>query len=207
MTRFGIIRLVFAGIIACISVSPLPAYAQFSDSYEFLKAVEELDGAKATELLEKPGSTLVNTRDISTGRTGLHIVSQKGDVTWAGFLIKRGANADIRDKEGATALMVAVNYRNYDVAELLLKLRADPNISNNSGETPLIRAVQLGDLALVRLLLKEGANPDRVDNLAGQSARDYASNDPRKYTILEAIEKSGETEPEPEIKIFGPKLN
>ena len=207
MVRFGFVRFAIAVISITGLAMPFAAHAQFSQGYEFLEAVEKRDGAKATELLDKPGSTIVNARNYSSGETALHIVAQRNDTTWTGFLLKRGADPNIRDKQGVSPLMVAVSYRNIDVVEILLRVGAKVDLQNSAGETPLIRAVQLGDLALVRMLLKKGADPDKVDSLAGQSARDYATNDSRKSTILEAIEKSGEAEAEPDIKIFGPKLN
>jgi len=43
-----------------------PAMAQFSDSYNFLKAVRESDGDEAMKYLNKPGAPVLNTRDPST---------------------------------------------------------------------------------------------------------------------------------------------
>ena len=40
---------------------------------------------------------------------------------------------------------------------------------------------------MVKLLLDAGADPDRTDNVAGYSARDYASRDPRSRDILKLI--------------------
>lgn len=185
---------------------PVAAHAQFSDSYTFLKAVRERDGDKATQMLNEPGSTIVNTKDITSGETALHIVTARRDLTWMGFLLQRGANPNARDKDGVTPLMLATNLRFVDGVETLLSRKAQVDATNNSGETALIRAVQLRDLAMVRLLLKNGANPDKQDTIAGQSARDYANGDFRNPQILEAItasdkdRKAGTNTP----KVFGP---
>ena len=45
----------------------VPAAAQFSDGYNFLKAVRDRDVQKAKALIDKPGSTLVNSRDVTSG--------------------------------------------------------------------------------------------------------------------------------------------
>lgn len=187
---------------------PSGAQAQFSDSYNFLKAVRERDGTKATDLLNEPGSTIVNTRELSTGTTALHIVVERRDTTWIAFLLQKGADPNIADKQGTTPLMLATMLRYPDGAEALLKKKARVDEANNSGETPLIRAVQLRDIAMVRLLLENGADPDHVDSIAGQSARDYASGDARAASILAEIEKNdekraGTARPE---KVFGPSL-
>lgn len=199
-------RLWIAALAALALLVPAAASAQFSDSYNFLKAVRDRDGDKATKALNDPGSTVVNTRDLSTGETALHIVTARRDLTWMGFLLQRGANPNARDKNGVTPLMVATTLRFVDGAETLLSRKAKVDDPNNSGETALIRAVQLRDLAMVRLLLKNGANPDKQDTIAGQSARDYAKGDFRNPQILEAItsndkeRKQGAETP----KVFGP---
>jgi uncharacterized protein len=58
------------------------AHAQFSDSYNFLKAVKERKGDEAEKFLSEPGTVIVNTRDSTTGETALHIVIQRRDSTW-----------------------------------------------------------------------------------------------------------------------------
>ncbi|MGI4881542.1 MAG: hypothetical protein ACRYG4_29110, partial [Janthinobacterium lividum] len=85
--RAGIIALViFAGF------SAVPASAQFSDSYNFIKAVRDKDADKARKLLDAPGTTVVNVREPATGDAGIHIVVRSRDLPWLGFLIQ--ANAD-----------------------------------------------------------------------------------------------------------------
>ena len=152
-----------------------PAGAQmFSEGYQFLKAVKERDGEAVTNALNEPGTTIVNARDISSGETALHIVTERRDALWIKFLANRGANPNIRDKKGVSPLQVAVRLGYTEGVEALIEAGADININDTAGETPLIAAVHRRDSALVRLLLEKGANPDRTDN-SGRSARDYAS--------------------------------
>ncbi|HEY9090153.1 MAG TPA: ankyrin repeat domain-containing protein [Parasphingorhabdus sp.] len=185
---------------------PGTASAQFSDSYNFLKAVKERDGEEATNFLNEPGSTIVNTRDISTGETALHIVVARRDSTWTAFLLQKDANPNVKDKSGTTPLMLATSLRFVEGARVLLDKNANVNEPNNRGETPLIRAVQLRDTEMVRLLLKHGADPDRTDTLAGLSARDYAARDRRASAILADIEKADkEQKPEAAGRFFGPE--
>jgi uncharacterized protein len=183
-------RSLFPAALAIAAlVAPVAAQAQFSESYNFLKAVKERDGAKVTEFLNKPGSgaVIVNTRDGSTGETALHIVAAGRDSLWLGFMLQRGANPDMRDGKGNTALMIATQLGWTDGMRILLAKRASVDLTNSSGETPLIRAVQNRDLASVRVLLAAGANPNKVDNAAGLSARDYATRDPRSGAILKEL--------------------
>lgn len=183
-----------------------PAAAQFSDSYNFLKAVKDRDGEEATKFLNRPGTVIVNTRDSSTGQTALHIVAARRDATWLGFLLQKGANPDLRDKQGVTPLMLATQLRFIDGVRVLLSKKAKVDETNNQGETALIRAVQLRDSELTRILLAGGADPDLPDTLAGLSARDYASRDRRAASVLAEIEKADiKKEPESKGRFFGPQ--
>ncbi len=197
----------YALILAAFSlVAPDAANAQFSTSYNFLKAVKDRDGTEATKFLNEPGTVIVNTKDLSTGETALHIVVARRDATWTGFLLQKGANPNVRDKSGTTPLMLATRLRFIEGARVLLQKKADVNQTNNRGETALIRAVQLRDSEMTRLLLKNGADPDRTDTLAGLSARDYATRDRRASAILAEIEKADkEKKPETTGRFFGPE--
>ncbi len=188
--------------LAIIAVAaPTIAAAQFSDSFNFLKAVRDKDGAKVMDILNKPGSVIVNTRDPSTGETALHIVTQRRDPAWLAFLLQKGANPDLRDSKGNTALLEAAQIGWAEGVQMLLAERAGVDIANASGETPLIVAVQSRDLPTVRLLLAVGANPNRPDNAAGLSARDYAARDSRATAILKEIQ---EAKPVAKREIAGP---
>ncbi|SIN60164.1 Ankyrin repeat-containing protein [Parasphingorhabdus marina DSM 22363] len=198
------ILLALFGLLA-LSI-PASAQAQFSESYNFLKAVKDRDGEEASKFLNRPGTVIVNTRDRSTGETALHIVVARRDSTWLAFLLQKGANPNIRDKSGTTPLMLATQLRFVDGARLLLAKKADVNQSNNQGETALIRAVQLRDTEMVRVLLQKGADPDRVDTLAGLSARDYATRDRRAAAVLSEIEKAdAKKKPASNDRFFGPE--
>lgn len=187
---------------ACVGAFAAPATAQFSQSYNLIDAVKDRDAAKAKEVLDKPGSTAVNTLDEQTGETALQIVTRARDLGWMAFLLQNGAQPDVRDRHGNTALMIAVQIGYDQGAELLLGQGANVNATNNRGETPLIMAVHNHDLALARTLLEVGANPRQTDTVAGMSARDYAERDPRSATILKLID-SIKVAP-PSHKVAGP---
>lgn len=175
-----------------------PAHAQFSDSYKFLDAVRKKEGDKVTEALNEPGTQIVNTKDYTTGQTGLHIVVARRDLVWVQFLIAKGANVNARDNRGVTPLVLACEMGFLEGVDELIKSGARIDEANNTGETPLISAVHRKDLAMVRMLIKAGANPDRPDN-SGRSARDYAALD-KGSPVLGELEKASK-----EAKATGPK--
>jgi ankyrin repeat protein len=101
-------------------------------------------------------------------------------------------------------MILAVNSGFAEGVSILITYRANVNLANSAGETPLIRAVQLRDMETVRILLDAKADPDQTDIIAGLSARDYASQDPRMPT---AIAKALAAAPRSETKaVAGPKL-
>ena len=179
-----------AAVGAALMVAAAPAAAQFSDSYNFLTAVREADGEKASKALQGSGSTIVNTRDYSTGETALAITIKRRDLNWSSFLLSRGADPNVRDTRGNAPLHIAAQLGFQQGAELLLGRRAHVNLTTNSGETPLIIAVQQRNAAMVRLLLAHGADPGLPDRIAGKSARDYAVDDPRAAAVLKIIDES-----------------
>lgn len=179
----GILVTLLAGAVLTAS----PAQAQFSAGWKFLEAVRKKDGTKVEEALNEPGSTIVNTRDVTTGRTALHIVTERRDLTWMSFLIGRGANVNLRDAQGVTPLQLASNLGFIEGMELLVQSKARIDDPNDAGETPLISAVHRRNTAMARLLLQAGADPDRKDN-SGRSARDYATLDGAAGGMLAEIQ-------------------
>lgn len=180
-------RWMLLPLVAGMIVTSMPAQAQFSDSYKFLEAIRKRDGEKVNDLLNQPGTNIVNTRDLSSGESALHIVTGKRDISWMTFLIQKGANVNARDQRGVTPLVLAANLGFVEGVELLISVKAKVDDPNDAGETPLISAVHSRNIALIRLLLTAGANPDRADN-SGRSARDYAALDGRNSPLLAEIE-------------------
>ena len=175
-----------AAVAMAAFLMPLALHAQFSDSYNFLKAVKDRDGSETTKILGKPGN-IVNTHDSSSGETVLHILAHDRDLTWMGFMLAKGAKPDERDNRGDTPLGIATQLNWTEGVELLLKYGASIDLANSNGETPLIIATHNDDVALVRLLLEMGANPDKTDHISGTSARTYARQNTRDPALAEAF--------------------
>ncbi len=148
-----------------------------------------------------PGSTVINAKD-GNGDGALHIVTRGRDRVWLGFLLGKGARADLANKEGNSALMLASQLGWLEGAQLLVRFKANVNQANSRGETPLIFAVHNRDVAMTRLLVGMGANPKRADSVAGYSALDYARQDKRAAAVLKLLEAA----PAPSKPVSGPKL-
>lgn len=200
-----IASVLVAGLLAALAIQPVAAQL-YSEGYEFLQAVKDRDGDVATEMLNQPGTQIINTRDITTGDTGLHLVVQRRDTLWVRFLLQRGANPNVRNNEGLTPLQLATRLSFIEGVEELIKKGAQVNVADSQGETPLISAVHQRDVPLVRELLAQGADPDRNDN-SGRSARDYmelmTGNSLMRREFELADEKRGE---QPTQQNYGPSF-
>jgi len=198
--KSGVSRAMLCGAMLACAV---PAMAQFSDSYNFLKAVRDGNGDDAMKYLSKPGAPVLNTRDPGTGETALHISIKTHADNWVGFLLNKGANTEIKDHQGNTPLHDAALFGDQTALTYLIGMKARVNATNNNGETPLILAVHRKDIDAVRLLVDGGADPKIQDTIAGKSALDYAKQDPR----LSAIQKIMEDAKAPPKKVVsGPVL-
>ncbi len=186
-SRQGALVRILAPVLAAAVCMAAPAQAQMSQSYKFLEAVRKKDGNAVEQALNEPGTTIVNTRDATSGQTALHIVTARRDLTWMSYLLAKGANVNARDGRGVTPLQLASGLGFVEGIELLVGQKARVDDPNDAGETPLISAVHRRDPAMMRILLKAGANPDRADN-SGRSARDYARLDARGASLLAEIE-------------------
>lgn len=184
------IRLMLAATLltpalACVAV---PAFAQGqSEGYKFLSAVRDAKNNDVLEMLGRPGSNIINTRDVTSGEGALHIVIKRSDEVYLRFLLQKGADANLRDGKGNTPLLLAVTLGQTNMIPILTAAGANPNLANSAGETPLIRAVQRRDVGMIRTLLAEGADPDQADIMAGMSARDYAKQDGRNPVVTKLL--------------------
>lgn len=195
-------RLLALALGSFVLVATPLAAQQRSDGSKFLEAVRKRDGDTATQLLDEPGTTIVNARDLTTGETGLHAVVERRDLTWVRFLLQRGANPNIADRNGVTPLQIAVQLGFVDGVERLVAGGSDVDVRNSTGETPLIIAILRRDIPVIEMLVSKGASLDRSDN-SGRTARDYAAqmNDSR---VLAAIEKA-EADRGAKAETYGPK--
>jgi ankyrin repeat protein len=80
------------------------------------------------------------------------------------ILVKHGADPNVRDANGNTALLVAAATGASDSASALLKAGADIHAANAAGDTPLHVAIRNDRLRVVEILLGAGADPARVNH-------------------------------------------
>lgn len=95
----------------------------------------------------------------------LHLVHCKGQSETAKLLVECGANIDLRDNKGHTALHLAALKGQLDTVKFLTKNRdRDMNVIDNNGRTSLHLAASKGQLEIVKLLVECGANVNIRDS-------------------------------------------
>jgi len=124
------------------------------------------------------------------GYTALMGAARGASLEVIRFLLAHGAQAELADKRGYTALHWAVAQPVRDASRqvaclsALLDAGAAPNAQNEEGITPLMNAAWFGCLESVRELLRRGADPLLRDN-KGKTARDAASE--RRHKDVEQL--------------------
>ena len=106
-----------------------------------------------------------NNESPQNGRTPLMIASRYGQLDAMTFLIKQGANVNLQDKEGETALHYAVDGSDVscEVLSCLIENGANFDAFSNSGCTPLMKAIHNQLIQVVTYLIEHGANIDLQD--------------------------------------------
>lgn len=191
-------------IALALTVTAVPAVAQQqSESYKFLSAIEKEDGKVVTTMIETPGSTIINTKAVTTGKGALHILVGHSGTLYMQYLLQHKADPNIRDSKGNTPLMLAALAGREDLVDLLLTYKANINLANQSGQTALILAVNTRNEPIARTLLAKGADPDQTDNMAGLSARAYALRDSRNPAMVALFKDAPKR---PRAQVSGPKF-
>jgi ankyrin repeat protein len=150
-------------------------------------AVIEKDTAKIEELLQS--GVDINTQHPSSGTTVLMIASSYYYYDhMVEYLISKGANVNLKDKEGKTPLLWASS-NSFENAKILISKGAKVNEAANDGMTPFLQAtlgVSSGKvpIEMCELLRKNGANINA--ELKRQSAL--------KWTALHYAAANGDAE-------------
>jgi ankyrin repeat protein len=147
----------------------------------------------------------VNTIN-NLGQTPLILAAkhmENGRTACIKLLIDFGADTNITDKYGYTALMYAFKHlwgaweKDYQAIALLLKAKANPNIVlkdirwdgyERDWQMPLHFAADKNDLELAQLLLAHNASTDSVDKY-GRKPIDYAKSSDAMKQLLTVFEK------------------
>jgi len=102
-------------------------------------------------------------------------------------LLKKKADVNATQRDGATALHWAVYHDDAEAADLLLRAGAKPNLANRTGMTPLAMAALYGNPTLIDRLLKAGADAKAVGP-NGETMLMYAARNGRPEAVKLLVE-------------------
>ncbi|HEX9997755.1 MAG TPA: ankyrin repeat domain-containing protein [Abditibacterium sp.] len=105
------------------------------------------------EFLVRAGAN-INAREEEMGRTPLIEAALYGKTEIASYLLKAGADIEICDESGETALHKSVHNEQIEMASLLLNAGAYRNAQNLNGQTPFDLSV-VNPISKVRKLLEK----------------------------------------------------
>ena len=100
------------------------------------------------------------------------------------LLLARGANVDVPDSSGYTALLLASAGGKIEVFKLLLTSGADIEQPDNYGNTPLILAASGRKYNRIVPLLEAGADVTATNNI-GETALDHLRDHPSMLELCE----------------------
>ncbi len=133
--------------------SPKPAPDR--KTVRVLEALRKGD-RKTVETILNDDRNIINKRG-ADGATPLMVAALYSEPALVRLLLERGADPNLKNDAGATALMWAVD--DLEKSRLLVEHGADVNAQSGDGRTPLmIAAAQFGAAPVIKLLLDHGAN-------------------------------------------------
>jgi ankyrin repeat protein len=134
---------------------------------------------------------------------GFFKAAETGNVSEVNRFLEQGVNVNAKDKDGNTALILALANDRQEVVNAIIEKGAEVNAKNFNDDTPLMLASRYGSLAGVKALLEKGAEVnaktksgmtafllasmegrlDVVNTLLGNGA-DIGAKDDNGYTAL-----------------------
>ncbi len=136
----------------------------------------------------------------SSGPRNLFEAAQQGNLNATQDFIAKGANPNMENRIGATALMAAATYGHTEVVRLLLDHAASANAKvdvgkarranagGSAGATALIMASESGHTDVVQVLLDKGADIDAV-NAVGFTALMFACQNGQTEVVQVLLDK------------------
>ncbi|MGW1095315.1 ankyrin repeat domain-containing protein [Streptomyces sp. NPDC002455] len=121
----------------------------------YLASVQDLPGA--VRLLLAAGADPNRASGPESGDLPLCGAACGGHAEVVGALLSAGAEPDLSEDFGFTALRWAAGLGHAEVAETLLARGADPDLPGPQGEIPLVVAARRGSVRTVRALLRHGS--------------------------------------------------
>jgi uncharacterized protein len=142
------------------------------------------DHSAARDILRR-SPELLNARYIH-GETVLHFLAVEGYTDGVRFLAEAGAQVDVPNEFGDTALVDAAALGDPKVVAVLIEHGADPNASSTVRDNVVHAAAQSGNPEVLDLVLGAGGRGDYVTQL-GETVWDALSGRAETRDQMEAV--------------------
>lgn len=150
-----------------------------------------------TTLYNRSIGLQVNDRDEKLGRTPLMYACMRGHISTALTLLQLGADINLRDKKGNTALIMAIWHDHPQLVDQLLKQKIDPlpdlNIVSeeyHQRNALMLAALKGHDSLVTQIVLMPGVSLNHKDDLGNTALALAATKDQSAIatTLLERVE-------------------
>ena len=101
--------------------------------------------------------------------------AESGQLNLVKQAIQGGADVNIVDESGETALMCAALFGYLDIVKYLIKVEADVSAKGTNGNTTLIIAAKSNNVSIVKWLIYEGKAEVDVEDIHGCTALTHAA--------------------------------
>lgn len=185
-------RQVLLMLIGAMFLMASPAQAQFSITWDMLKAVGKGEITEARKLIQDGANPNSRGED---GYPALMIAAEGRNIDMMKMLLENGARVDSRSEErNETTLMRRAEVGDTDSVQLMIENGGDINAQDRGGETALMKATRGRKTRMVRLLIDAGADIEKSD-YTGRTAMDYAIA-ARATAVRKLLEEAASTQSE-----------
>ncbi|KAL3081258.1 hypothetical protein niasHS_012362 [Heterodera schachtii] len=119
----------------------------------------QMGNLELCKLLVAKGAKVNQRSKDKRGIVPLHIACARGHLTIVKFFLERGgADIEVADSDGDTALIYALLENKLDIVHYLIARGARADRTNKMGVSPLHIVVKMGDFALCKFFVENGVN-------------------------------------------------
>lgn len=165
-----------------ILLGALGAQAQVNVAQRFIRAAANNDVSEVEAILKR-NQQLVDEK--FKNLTALIISSHEGHIGVVRVLLKAGADKDITDEKGNTALMAALMKNRESVALLLVEEGANIHLVNRNAQSALHFAASTSSNLTLRELLRRKADPTKQDVVGDTPLHDAIAN--KNHTAVDLL--------------------